>query len=168
MPPLWRLSENPENPKNHLERRLCQGFRDCRDRLGLDDTLRLDGTLMLERRQAIFDGQLNTGMSHEINTYSKNDTAFPRWVVQFSFKFRDDAQRRAVEGLGLLAHEVVRIWLDVVVPDASVNGPPGTPIQQVFFRRRANARRFMSCWGGRLRDPVQAFGLTALSRMRPL
>jgi hydrogenase maturation factor len=73
-----------------------------------------------------------------------------RWLVSFSLRAQDERQTNVVMLLGTLAHEVVRMWLRVIVPDAVVFEPPGCPVRHVAFRRRADARRFIKTWGGRL------------------
>ena len=71
-----------------------------------------------------------------------------RWIVDFSFKFKNDHQRRTVDGLGLLAHEIVRLWLRAVVPAAVVVEPEGVPIRRVVCPSREAARRLCRTFGG--------------------
>jgi len=74
-----------------------------------------------------------------------------RWTVQLvEFRCKDEHQRRAVDGLGIMAHEVVRIWLQVVTPGAIVHEPPATPVRTAVFLSRAAARRFITTFGGKL------------------
>jgi hypothetical protein len=73
-----------------------------------------------------------------------------RWIVRFAFRYTDDNQRSVVENLGLMAHEVVRVWLEAITPDAHVSEPRGEPIWYVRFRTRSAARRFNKVWGGKL------------------
>ena len=75
-----------------------------------------------------------------------------RWLVEFSFKFANDHQRSVVEELDILAHEVVRLWVDVIAPGAHVLEPAGTPVEHVAFPSRSAARRFVRTWGGQLVD----------------
>jgi hypothetical protein len=48
----------------------------------------------------------------------KHDLGSRRWLVQFDFRFADAHRRSVVEGLGILAHEVVRLWVDVIIAGA--------------------------------------------------
>jgi hypothetical protein len=73
-----------------------------------------------------------------------------RWVVDFSFRVRDDGQSRALAACGLLAHDVVRTYLNVLLPGSLVLEPDGTPIKQILFRTRRDMRRFQGVWGGKL------------------
>jgi hypothetical protein len=52
--------------------------------------------------------------------------------------------------LGILAYEVIRLWLNLSTPGASVLEPQGTPIKYLAFPSRSGARRFMKLWGGKL------------------
>jgi hypothetical protein len=74
----------------------------------------------------------------------------PRWTVQFSFRCKDEHQHRIVSSLGLLASDVVRTYLSVLIPDAEVLEPPGTPVRTAAFPSRASARKFISTFGGKL------------------
>ena len=102
-------------------------------------------------------GQTRDGCRRRINT-SMNDARTPsnddqnghRWIVNFTnFKTRDKTQSRVIEELGPMAHEVVRVWLNVVTPDAIVREPPGKPIQSISFSSRSQMRRFINLFGGR-------------------
>jgi hypothetical protein len=73
-----------------------------------------------------------------------------RWVVDFSFRSKNDDQRRTVDRLGLLAHEVVRIWLHAVVPAAVVLEPEGVPVRRVVCPSREAARRLCRTFGGHI------------------
>ncbi len=79
---------------------------------------------------------------------AKNSPERHRWFVDFSFRFKNDDQRRTVERLGLLAHEVVRVWLHAVVPAAVVVEPEGVPIRRVVCPSREAARRLCRTFGG--------------------
>ena len=81
-----------------------------------------------------------------------HDLGNRRWLVKFSFSCADDRQATIVQELGLLAHEVVRLWIDVITPGACVLEPPGTPVGQVAFPSRSSARHFRQSWGGKLLD----------------
>ncbi len=78
------------------------------------------------------------------------DPADYRWVVRFAFWYKNQAQADAVQALGGLAFDVVRLWLDVLVADAQVFQPPGESVETIGFPTRASARRFVRTWGGRL------------------
>lgn len=82
---------------------------------------------------------------------SKNDQLRHPWVVDFSFKFRDDQQRGVVTELGILAHDVVRLWLQALMPAAVVLEPKGMPVKTVVCPSREAARRFIRTFGGSLR-----------------
>jgi len=73
-----------------------------------------------------------------------------RWHVRFAFRIRNQTQAEAVQRLGDLAYDVVRLWCDALIPDARVYEPPGEPIETIGFPTRASARRFTQVWGGRL------------------
>jgi hypothetical protein len=73
-----------------------------------------------------------------------------RWIVDFKFRIADERQRSVIDDLGLLAHDVVRTWLRVILPDSHVFEQQGQPISRVVFPTRAAARRFIATWGGRL------------------
>ena len=73
-----------------------------------------------------------------------------RWIVRFAFGFKNQAQADAVHSLRQLAQDVVRLWLEVLVPDANAFEQPGVPIETIGFPTRALARRFITTWGGRL------------------
>jgi hypothetical protein len=73
----------------------------------------------------------------------------PPWAVEFSFRVRDDRQARALSQCGLLAYDVVRTYLSVLLPDSLVLESEGTPIKQVLFRTRHDMRRFQKVWGGK-------------------
>jgi hypothetical protein len=73
------------------------------------------------------------------------------WIVQFDdFRYRDDRQRDAIEGLdrGVL-NEVLKIWLKVITPGACFDLNGASP-NLIFFRARSHARHFVATFGGRL------------------
>jgi hypothetical protein len=72
------------------------------------------------------------------------------WIVDFSFRCKDERQRRAIDSLGLLAHDVIRLWVQTVIPGAIVIEPPGKPVRTAAFLSRAAARRFIAAFGGKL------------------
>jgi len=72
------------------------------------------------------------------------------WTVDFAFRCKDEHQRRLIDSLGLVAHEVVRVWLDVITPGAVVRDPPGNPIGHVLCPSREAARRLCRTFGGHI------------------
>jgi hypothetical protein len=76
------------------------------------------------------------------------------WTVDFAFRYNDDRQRRVVEELGVMAHEVVRLYCDVCCPGSAVVEPEGTPIRQIICRTRQQARKIVRTFGGRLVSSV--------------
>ena len=91
----------------------------------------------------------------EINSRMTKQTEQPdlypyRWQVEFSFRCTNEHQRKVLEDLGIIAHETVRQWIEIIIPGAYVLEPSGTPIRRVFFLSRAGARRFRQTWGGRI------------------
>ena len=84
------------------------------------------------------------------NSVSNDDSDDRRWMVEFAFRFNDACQRSVVEELGMLAHDVVRLWVDVITPGACVLEPARTPIRYVRFPTRSAARKFVRTWGGKL------------------
>jgi hypothetical protein len=83
-------------------------------------------------------------------TSAKHTPERPRWTVQFSFRCEDEQQRRVIDGLGLLAHDVVRAYLKALMPDSIILELEGALIKQILFRRRRDMRRFHAVWGGKL------------------
>lgn len=79
-----------------------------------------------------------------------NNPADHRWLVRFGFRIKSHAQANAVNSLGELSWDVVRLWFNVLLPDAHVFQPTGTPIETISFRTRLAARRFIRTWGGRM------------------
>ena len=73
-----------------------------------------------------------------------------RWLVRFDSRIKSEAQADAVNSLGELSWDVVRLWFNVLLPDAHVFQPTGTPIETISFRTRLAARRFIRTWGGRM------------------
>jgi hypothetical protein len=79
-------------------------------------------------------------------TISNDDPAEDKWIVDFqSFKTRNETQSRVIHELGLMAYEVVRVWLHVATPGAIVREPSGEPIRHVAFPSRSQMRRFLRC-----------------------
>ena len=79
-----------------------------------------------------------------------HDPGDHRWFVRFAFRIKSQAQADAVQSLGELAWDVVRLWCDVLLPDARVFEPQDLPIESIEFRTRASARRFIHVWGGKM------------------
>jgi len=103
------------------------------------------------RRQSHISAQstvINIGMTIHAPKYFKTDQSNHRWIVRFAFRHNDENQRQVIENLGLMAHEVVRIWLEAITPGARVSEPRGEPIGYVTFPTRSTARRFIHAWGG--------------------
>jgi hypothetical protein len=102
--------------------------------------------------QVVHQQLINSDMSNETPNIPRHDLESLRWCVKFAeFRCRDEHQVRAIEEVGIfLAHKILRAWLAAVTPDAHVIEAHGTPVQNVHFRRRSDARRFISCWGGRI------------------
>ena len=101
-------------------------------------------------------------MSSNISIHPPED--YP-WVVEFAFRHEDEVQKQAVRDLGDLAFDVVRIWLKVLTPDSCVSEPWGEPIQEILCRRRSDARRIASTWGGRISN-VNASAMPSSGRDR--
>jgi hypothetical protein len=104
-------------------------------------------TEVVTRRINISHIRVGTTMS---NIVAKHSPKRHRWIVEFAFRVRDDRQSRALTACGLLTHEVVRLWVQIVTPGAVVHEPPGTPVKTVLFASRASARRFASTFGGKI------------------
>jgi hypothetical protein len=86
-----------------------------------------------------------------------DDQRHHRWVVEFVLQIADEMQQQALERLGVsLVHEIVRLFLTVLIPDAHVLEPPGQLICRISFPNRANARRFIAQWGGRIIIPTDS------------
>jgi hypothetical protein len=81
---------------------------------------------------------------------SKHDRKRHLWIVEFAFRFKNAHQQQIVQGLGLLAHESVRVWLDVIIPAAVVLEPKGMPIRRVVCPSRESARRLIKTFGGHI------------------
>jgi hypothetical protein len=75
-----------------------------------------------------------------------------RWIVKLHFRCDNDRQRSVIDNLGPLAHDVVRLWLRVILPDARLVEQQDRTIRHVAFPSRAAARRFVATWGGKLAD----------------
>ncbi len=73
-----------------------------------------------------------------------------RWIVEFAFRFRNAEQYRAVEKLGIMAHEVVRLYCEVVCPGSVVVEPTGNPIRHIMCRNREQARKLTRTFGGKV------------------
>jgi hypothetical protein len=84
------------------------------------------------------------------NTMSKHNHHRHPWIVEFAFRFTNDHQRNVVEELGILAHDVVRVWLGAVIPGAVVLEPHGTQVRTVACPSRQAARRLCRTFGGRI------------------
>jgi hypothetical protein len=95
--------------------------------------------------------QINIGMRNQ----SPISPDKSRWIVDFTLRIDNDDQRRVVETLGISqVHAIVRLWLTVLAPGASVLDPPDKPIRRIGFPNRASARRFRATWGGRIVTPT--------------
>ena len=85
-----------------------------------------------------------------------DDLAEYRWIVDFAeFRTRNEVQRRVVEELGLMAFEVVKIWLKVLTTDAVVIESTEQSVRRISFHRRSEMRRFMQLFGGRQLRPSE-------------
>jgi hypothetical protein len=83
--------------------------------------------------------------SHQHQTPRQDDYI---WTVDFSLRIDNEQQRRVVSALGIgRVHDVVKLWMEVIIPSHVVE-QNGTLIRQIRFRRRSDMRRFMKVWGG--------------------
>jgi len=86
-----------------------------------------------------------------MNKASQNKLPANRyWIVEFGFRYSDDHQRRAIEHLGILAHEVVRLFCAAVCPGSVVIEPKSEPIRYICCKTRDHARKIVRTFGGRL------------------
>jgi hypothetical protein len=74
----------------------------------------------------------------------------PRWIVDFQFRISDERQRQAVEALGILGHDVVRLFCRVRCPGSIVVEPEGVPVLHIVCKSRDQARLIIRTFGGRL------------------
>ena len=79
-----------------------------------------------------------------------------RWIVVIAeFRTGNEAQRHVIDELGLMAYEVVRLWLIVATPGAVIVGPSGQGERRISFHRRSEMRRFIQLFGGRQLRPSE-------------
>lgn len=72
-----------------------------------------------------------------------------KWNVEFSWRFSDEHQRRVIGDLGMLADQVLRLYLEIRLPSAAVREQRGK-VENVAFRTRSAARLFANKFGGTL------------------
>jgi hypothetical protein len=74
------------------------------------------------------------------------------WIVAVRFRCADERQRSVIDGLGPLTHDVVGLWLQIILPEAQVAEYQDRMIRHVAFPTRAQARRFIATWGGKMAE----------------
>jgi hypothetical protein len=85
-------------------------------------------------------------MTAKAHISSKHDPGDRRWTVEVSLKVKPEELRLDV---GVVA-DVIRLWLADTAPEAVVVEAEGTPIRHVQVPTRAQARRLVKVWGGRI------------------
>ena len=95
--------------------------------------------------------RLNICMINKHANDPTDDQQHRPWMVELALRVADHKQQQAVDRLGVsLVHEIVRLFLTVLMPEVQVLEPPGEPIRRICFPTRTMARRFMAQWGGRM------------------
>ena len=86
-------------------------------------------------------------------THSHSDPVGNKWIVEFNeFRIRDEHQRRVIASLDhrtLL--DVLKIWLETVMPSAYISEQQGMAALTMNFATRAASRYFVTCFGGKSR-----------------
>jgi hypothetical protein len=74
------------------------------------------------------------------------------WIVEFvEPRSKNQQQANALQKIDFsVLHELIRIYLNVVLPDAEIAEPIATPIRTIRCVRRSDARKFIRTWGGRI------------------
>jgi hypothetical protein len=90
-------------------------------------------------------------MTDQAEISPKNGSNSRRWTVELrGVRTRTPEQEKAISGLDPdLLGRILEIWLRLITPDASFEREAEMP-RIISFRVRSDARRFVSCFGGRL------------------
>ena len=87
-----------------------------------------------------------------MNNISNTGPNTRQWLVELlSIRVSDDHQRQVIDDLGIRVFDVVRVWLDVIIHHAHSMGGNTGPITELIFETRADARRFLKTWSGKLK-----------------